>query len=92
MDRQVTNLDRFELFFPEKRQFFLENSDLFATLGTEGTRPFFSRRIGVAQDSTTGQNIQNPIYYGARLSGKLNDNWRLGILNMQTAPCRRERN
>ena len=86
VDRQVTNLDRFELFFPEKRQFFLENSDLFATLGTEGTRPFFSRRIGVAQDSTTGQNIQNPIYYGARLSGKLNDNWRLGILNMQTAP------
>ncbi|MDT8402537.1 MAG: DUF5916 domain-containing protein [Bacteroidales bacterium] len=34
VDRQVTNLDRFELYFPEKRKFFLENSDLFANLGT----------------------------------------------------------
>ena len=86
VDRQVTNLDRFEIFFPEKRQFFLENSDLFATLGTEGMRPFFSRRIGVARDTLTGQNLQNPIYFGARLSGKLNDRWRIGLLNMQTAP------
>ena len=86
VDRQVTNLDRFEIFFPERRQFFLENSDLFALMGTERIRPFFSRRIGVAQDSTTGLNVQNPIYYGARLNGKLNNKWRLGILNMQTAP------
>ena len=35
VDQQVTNLDRFELFFPEKRQFYLENSDLFAQLGTD---------------------------------------------------------
>ena len=84
VDDQVTNLDRFEIFFPEKRQFFLENSDLFANLGTETIRPFFSRRIGVAQDSATGQNVQNTIFYGARLSGKLNDNWRVGLLNMQT--------
>ena len=85
VDRQVTNLDRFEIFFPERRQFFLENSDLFANLGTDRVRPFFSRRIGVALDSTTGQNIQNPILYGVRLSGKLDANWRTGILNMQTA-------
>ncbi|RMG27866.1 MAG: hypothetical protein D6730_06310 [Bacteroidetes bacterium] len=86
VDDQVTNLDRFEIFFPEKRQFFLENSDLFANLGTERIRPFFSRRIGVAQDTATGVNVQNPIYYGMRISGKLNNLWRLGFLNMQTAP------
>ena len=61
VDRQVTNLDRFELFFPERRQFFLENSDLFASLGSESIRPFFSRRIGL--------NV--PVIAGARLSGKL---------------------
>ncbi|MDX2246014.1 MAG: DUF5916 domain-containing protein [Bacteroidia bacterium] len=74
VDQQVTNLDRFELFFPERRQFFLENSDLFASLGTENIRPFFSRRIG----------LQSPVYAGARLSGKLGENWRLGLMNMQT--------
>jgi Domain of unknown function (DUF5916) len=83
VDEQVTNLDRFEIFFPERRQFFLENADLFANFGVEGTRPFFSRRIGVARDSATGQNIQNTIYGGARLSGKINNNTRIGVLNMQ---------
>lgn len=83
VDEQVTNLDRFEIFFPERRQFFLENADLFANFGLDGTRPFFSRRIGIARDSSTGQNIQNPIYGGVRLSGKINNNTRIGILNMQ---------
>lgn len=83
VDQQVTNLDRFEIFFPERRQFFLENADLFANAGVEGTTPFFSRRIGVARDASTGQNIQNPIYAGARLSGKINNNLRVGLLNMQ---------
>ena len=83
VDRQVTNLDRFEIFFPERRQFFLENADLFANYGNRGTRPFFSRRIGVARDETTGQNVQNPIPAGTRLSGKVNDNLRLGFLSMQ---------
>jgi hypothetical protein len=85
VDEQVTNLDRFEIFFPERRQFFLENADLFADFGTQNIRPFFSRRIGVDRDETTGQNVQNPILYGARLSGKLNEDWRVGIMNMQTA-------
>lgn len=85
VDAQVTNLDRFEIFFPERRQFFLENADLFADFGTQNIRPFFSRRIGVDRDETTGQNVQNPILYGARLSGKLNENWRIGAMNMQTA-------
>lgn len=75
VDRQVTNLDRFELFFPEKRQFFLENGDLFANFGYASIRPFFSRRIGLGV----------PIKAGARVSGNLNEKWRLGLMDMQTA-------
>lgn len=85
VDQQVTNLDRFEIFFPERRQFFLENADLFAEFGDNGLRPFFSRRIGISRDESTGQNVENPIRFGARLSGKINNNLRLGILNMQAA-------
>jgi len=83
VDQQVVNLQRFELFFPEKRQFFLENSDLFSKSGFPPSRPFFSRRIGIAED-TAGNNIQVPIIFGARLSGKLNKDWRIGAMNMQT--------
>ncbi|RLD55500.1 MAG: hydrolase, partial [Bacteroidetes bacterium] len=72
VDRQQTNLDRFELYFPEKRKFFLENSDLFANLGANNLRPFFSRRIG----------LNSPVIAGARLSGNAGENWRLGIMNM----------
>jgi hypothetical protein len=75
VDRQVTNLDRFELFFPERRQFFLENGDLFANFGYATIRPFFSRRIGL--------NV--PIQYGARVSGRINKDWRIGAMTMQTA-------
>jgi hypothetical protein len=85
VDRQVTNLDRFELFFPERRQFFLENADLFSSYGHMFARPFFSRRLGVSRDPNTGLNVQNKIYAGARLSGNLNKYWRIGLLNMQTA-------
>jgi hypothetical protein len=85
VDEQVTNLDRFEIFFPERRQFFLENGDLFADFGTRNIRPFFSRRIGVDRDENTGQNVQNQILFGARISGKLNEDWRIGAMNMQTA-------
>lgn len=85
VDQQVTNLDRFEIFFPERRQFFLENADLFESFGQQRSRPFFSRRIGVDIDSATGQNIQSKIIYGARLSGKINEDWRIGAMNMQTA-------
>ena len=79
VDRQITNLSRFELFFPERRQFFLENEDLFSRFGFPDARPFFSRRIGLSARGPV------PIIAGARLSGKLDDNWRLGLLNMQTA-------
>lgn len=84
VDRQVTNLSRFELFFPERRQFFLENNDLFGFYGFPDARPFFSRRIGIAYNPNTGLNERVPILAGARLSGKINDNWRIGVLNMQT--------
>lgn len=73
VDVQQTNLDRFELFYPERRQFFLENADIFGNFGYASIRPFFSRRIG----------LEAPIKYGARLSGKPNKNWRLGAMNMQ---------
>ncbi|WP_026953244.1 carbohydrate binding family 9 domain-containing protein [Algoriphagus mannitolivorans] len=85
VDQQVTNLDRFEIFFPERRQFFLENADLFSNYGNRGTRPFFSRRIGVSRDESTGQNIESTIPFGARISGKANDNLRVGVLSMQVA-------
>ncbi len=75
VDRQVTNLDRYELFFPERRQFFLENGDLFGNFGYATIRPFFSRRIG----------LNAPIQFGARFSGRINKNWRIGAMNMQTA-------
>jgi hypothetical protein len=79
VDRQVTNLSRFSLFFPERRAFFLENSDLFARLGNGRVRPFFSRRIGL-----DGEGGAVPILFGARLSGNLNDKWRIGLMNVQT--------
>lgn len=78
VDQQVTNLSRFSLFFPERRQFFIENSDLFGRFGFRKIRPFFSRRIGLYN----GEKI--PIIAGARLSGKVNEKWRIGLMNMQT--------
>ncbi len=83
VDRQQTNLSRFELFFPERRQFFLENSDLFGSFGFDNINPFFSRRIGLANDSV-GNAVKVPIIAGARLTGKVNKNWRMGVLDMQT--------
>jgi hypothetical protein len=74
VDEQVTNLERFELYFPEKRQFFLENSDLFSNFGNSQIRPFFSRRVG----------LDAPVNAGARLSGKIGQDWRIGVMDMQT--------
>ncbi len=83
VDDQIINLTRFEFQFPERRQFFLENSDLYDQAGFPSCRPFFSRRVGLARDSS-GLFQQVPISYGARLSGSLNENWRVNVLNMQT--------
>ena len=84
VDDQVVNLTRFEVSVPEKRQFFIQNSDLFTNFGdSRDGRPFFSRRIGVAKD-INGNTIENKIIAGARLSGKLDENWRVGFLHMRT--------
>ena len=83
VDDIITNLTRFEISLPEKRQFFIDNRDLFGNFG--GRReaiPFFSRRIGIARD-LAGNTIQNNILGGVRLSGKLDENWRLGVLSIQ---------
>jgi hypothetical protein len=79
VDEQVTNLTRFNIFYPERRTFFLENSDILSDLGSPPFRPFFSRRMGLDEN-----NRPVPIYYGARLSGNLNNRLRINALNMHT--------
>ena len=78
VDEQQTNLTTVNLRFPERRLFFLENSDIFSNFGTNA-KPFFSRKIGLDDDGNT-----IPIIYGARLSGNLNKNLRIGLMNTQT--------
>ena len=87
VDDQQINLDRFQLFFPEKRPFFLENAGAFTVTNSGGaafndpgqTELFFSRRIGIGN---AGQAI--PILGGARLSGRVSEDVTVGFLNMQT--------
>lgn len=76
-DLQI-NLDRFNLFFPEKRPFFLENAGLFSVGNSGQVELFFSRRIGIGADTSVV-----PIRGGGRLSGKAGD-FDVGFLNMQT--------
>lgn len=78
VDQQVTNLTRFSIFFPERRNFFLENGDIFSNFGGWQIQPFFSRTIGL----NNGQQV--PIKYGARLTGNLTPNLRVGAMNVQT--------
>ncbi|MCZ6486464.1 MAG: DUF5916 domain-containing protein [Acidobacteria bacterium] len=79
VDQQQVNLTRFSLFFPEKRDFFLENAGQF-NLGTRRREAelFFSRRIGLSE---TGQPI--PILGGVRLTGKVNRH-NIAVLDIQT--------
>ncbi|MCH8903909.1 MAG: carbohydrate binding family 9 domain-containing protein [Bacteroidetes bacterium] len=78
VDEQQVNLDRFNLFFPEKRAFFLENAGLFSVGSPGEVDLFFSRRIGIGED---GRLV--PIIGGTRVSGKLN-NTSIGLLSMFT--------
>ena len=80
VDTQQINLTRFNLRFPEKRPFFLENSELFRVGKGNELDLFFSRRIGV--DERTGS--LTPIRGGGRVSGKV-AGFNVGVLNMQTA-------
>ncbi|TDI33544.1 MAG: hydrolase [Acidobacteria bacterium] len=77
-DEQQINLDRFSLFFPEKRPFFLENAGLFSVGEPGEVELFFSRRIGLGP---AGEVI--PIIGGARLSGKVRKT-NIGFLDMAT--------
>ena len=78
VDDQQVNLDRFNLFFPEKRPFFLENAGFFSVGNPGEIDLFFSRRIGIQPDSGP-----IPIAGGARASGKAGK-FNIGLLNMQT--------
>ena len=91
-DLQQVNLTRFSLFFPEKREFFLENQGLFG-FGGGGAGPFgsgdapvlfYSRRIGLNE----GQEV--PLQVGGRLTGRIG-NFSLGVMNVQTGPSASER-
>jgi len=74
------NLTPYKLFFPEKRQFFLENAGVFEfPLGGEADRLFFSRQIGI--DPVTGQEV--PVNGGGKLTGKL-AGFDLGVLDIST--------
>jgi hypothetical protein len=78
VDELQINLDRFNLFYPEKRPFFLENAGLFAVGSPAEVELFFSRRIGIGEQ---GEVI--PILAGARVSGQVHG-LNVGLLNMQT--------
>ena len=74
-DNVQINLSRFGLFFPEKREFFLERSGLFEHGNPRSTQTFFSRRIGLAED----------ILAGARVTGQIGP-VSVGALNIETGP------
>ena len=90
VDEQQTNLTRFSLYFPEKRDFFLENAGIFdfGPPHREFFRPpvlkaFFSRRVGL------DDGRQVPIDWGARLTGRLGG-WNIGVLRVATAGIDRD--
>ncbi len=80
VDEQVTNLTRFSIFLPEKRTFFLENSDVFSNFGVGSVRPFFSRKIGIDEN---GNAI--PLIYGLRATGNITETLRAGAMNTHSA-------
>ena len=81
-DEQQINLDRYSLFFPEKRAFFLENAGLFSvgesTFWGPDVEMFFSRRIGIGKSGA-----QVPILGGGRLTGVFSG-MKVGMLSMRT--------
>jgi len=80
VDTRRFNLTPFKLFFPEKRQFFLENAGVFTfPLGGDVDSLFFSRQIGI--DPITGQEV--PINGGAKITGSLGK-FELGIMDVDT--------
>ena len=78
VDDQQVNLDRFNLFFPEKRPFFLENAGIFSVGSPGEVDLFFSRKIGITENG-----VRVPIIGGGRLSGRINKT-NIGFLSMWT--------
>jgi hypothetical protein len=77
VDERRINLTRFPLFFPEKRMFFLEGSEVFSFSSSVSFMPFFSRKIGLFEGS------QIPVRFGTKLYGKIG-NTNLAVLDVQT--------
>jgi len=76
-DDFVVNLDRFNIFLPEKRPFFLENAGQFTVGDARAVELFFSRRIGIDSGAAV------PIEGGVRLSGKVGTSTNLGFIYMR---------
>lgn len=79
VDEVQVNLDRFSIFLPEKRPFFLENAGQFSVGDAKDVELFFSRRIGI-----DAAGMPQPIDAGLRLSGKIGSATNVGALHMQT--------
>jgi hypothetical protein len=79
VDRQVVNLSRFSVFFPERRQFFLEGAEIYTNRVWSTLQPFFSRRIGLDE---SGNPI--PIEAGARLTHR-SDKQMIGAIAIRQA-------
>jgi hypothetical protein len=77
VDQRRINLTRFPLFFPERRDFFLEGANIFEFAPSSSVNPFFSRRIGLRG----GEPV--PITYGARLLGNAGE-YNLALLHVRT--------
>jgi len=83
VDEFQVNLDRFSLFLPEQRPFFLENAGLFSVGIPRQAELFFSRRIGIGPGG-----VQIPIDGGIRLSGKVGQSTNIGLLQMRSEAVR----
>ena len=77
VDQRRVNLTRFPLFFPERRDFFLESADLFQFAPSSGQNPFFSRRVGLVEGAPV------PILAGGRLNGRFG-NYNIGLFQVRT--------
>lgn len=77
-DDEQINLTRFSLYFPEKREFFLENSAIFSIGSPDDAMIFFSRRIGISPERE-----EIPLWGGVKIAGKI-DRFNVGLINIQS--------
>lgn len=81
VDRAVNNLERFNVLFPERRQFFLENSGIWAGAEQRSIRPFFSRRIGLQSEFNSAPA---PVEFGGRFTQRSTENTIAGLFVRQS--------